>query len=65
VRGRLDEMWTAGMLTGDQAGLEYEVQCDAEINPPELVNAGQVHVKVTMRPISTTEFIVVELRLGG
>ncbi len=65
VRGRLDEMWSAGLLTGPQAGLEYEVQCDAELNPPEVVNAGQVNVKVTMRPISTTEFIVVDLRLGG
>lgn len=65
VRGRLDEMWTAGLLTGPQAGLEYEVQCDAELNPPEVRDAGQVNVRVTMRPISTTEFIVVELRLGG
>lgn len=65
VRGRLDEMWSAGLLTGPQAGEEYEVQCDRELNPPEVVNAGQVNVRVTMRPISTTEFIVVELRLGG
>ncbi len=65
VRGRLDEMWSAGLLTGAQAGEEYEVQCDREINPPEVVDAGQVNVRVSIRPISTTEFIVVDLRLGG
>lgn len=64
VRSRLDVMWSAGLLTGDKAGLEYEVQCDAELNPPEVRDAGQVHVKVLIRPISATETIVVELRLG-
>ncbi|MEQ1503288.1 MAG: phage tail sheath C-terminal domain-containing protein [Myxococcota bacterium] len=65
VRSRLDRMWGAGLLTGDKAGLEYEVQCDAETNPPEVREKGQVNVKVLIRPISTTESIVVELRLGA
>jgi hypothetical protein len=65
VRSRLESMWSAGLLTGDKAGLEYEVQCDAELNPPEVRDAGQVHVRVLIRPISTTETIVVELRLGS
>ncbi|MEZ4234719.1 MAG: phage tail sheath subtilisin-like domain-containing protein [Myxococcota bacterium] len=64
VRSRLDRMWGAGLLTGDKAGLEYEVQCDEELNPPEVRDAGQVHVRVMIRPISTAESIVVELRLG-
>jgi hypothetical protein len=64
VRGRLDQLWTAGLLTGPQAGSEYEVVCNAEINPVELRDAGQIHVRVTLRPITTAEFIVVELRLG-
>jgi len=58
-------MWGAGLLTGDKAGLEYDVKCDAEINPPEVRNSGQVHVRVQIRPISTAESIVVELRLGS
>jgi hypothetical protein len=65
VRTRLDQMWSSGLLTGEQAGSEYAVQCDAELNPPEVRDAGQVNVKVLMRPISTTEFIIVELRLGS
>jgi hypothetical protein len=65
VRGRLDQMWNAGLLSGDRAGSEYLVQCDAELNPREVRDAGQVHVRVELRPVSTTEFIVVDLRLGS
>jgi hypothetical protein len=65
VRSRLDRMWGAGLLTGNKAGSEYEVQCNAELNPPEVRNKGQIHVRVMIRPISTTESIIVELRLGA
>ena len=65
VHARLDQMWTAGLLTGDRAGSEYLVQCDRELNPPEVRDLGQVNVRVLVRPISTTEHIVVELRLGA
>lgn len=65
VRFRLDDMWGAGLLTGEQAGSEYTVQCDEELNPPEVRDAGQVSVRVRVRPISTAEFIIVDLRLGN
>jgi len=64
VRNRLDMLWEAGLLAGDQPGLEYLVKCDAELNPPEVRDAGQVHVNVVLRPIATAESIVVELRLA-
>ena len=64
VSGRLGQLWNAGLLTGDKAGSDYLVQCDKETNPPEIVDAGQVHVRVQVRPISTTEYVVVDLRLG-
>ena len=64
VSHRLDMMWTAGLLTGDNAGEEYLVRCDDETNPPEVRDAGQINVKVFLRPINTAEYIVVELRLG-
>lgn len=65
VRSRLDALWEAGLLAGDSAGSQYLVRCDAELNPPQLVEPGQVNVQVTLRPISTTEHIVVDLRLGA
>lgn len=65
VRNRLDQLWAGGLLAGDQPGLEYLVKCDAEINPVEVRDAGRVNVQVVLRPISTTESIVVELRLSA
>ncbi len=65
VRNRLDQLWEGGLLAGDQPGLEYLVKCDEEVNPPQVRDAGQVHVQVVLRPISTAEAIVVELRLSA
>lgn len=64
VRSRLDAYWSAGLLSGESRGEEYLVQCDAELNPPAVRDAGQVHVKVMLRPTTATEFIEVELQLG-
>jgi phage tail sheath protein FI len=64
VRSRLDAFWAAGLLTGASEGAEYEVQCDRELNPPAVVDAGQIHFKVVLRPVQATEFIEVELQLG-
>ena len=65
VRSRLDELYGAGLLTGDEANSGYLVQCDRSLNPPEVVNAGQVNIRVLLQPVSTAERIVVDLRLGG
>lgn len=65
VRSRLDSFWAAGLLTGEAAGSEYVVQCDEELNPPAVRDAGQVHFKVLLRPVATTEFIEIELQLGA
>lgn len=65
VSARLDMVWSSGLLTGDKAGLDYEVQCNSELNPPEVRDAGQINVRIMLKPIGTTEFIVVEMRLGS
>jgi len=65
VRVRLDQLWDAGLLENGEAGLNYLVRCDKETNPVEKRDAGQVNIEVTIRPISTAEFIVMELRLGS
>lgn len=65
IRGRLDQLWSAGLLTGDTAGQQYLVQCDEETNPPMVRDAGQINVRIRLKPISTTEYIMVELRLGA
>lgn len=65
VRTRLDGYWREGLLTGASEGSEYLVQCDAELNPPAVRDAGQVHFKVLLRPVASTEFIEVELAVGA
>lgn len=65
VTNRLDQLWGAGLLTGDRAGSDYLVRCDRELNPPEERDAGRINVLVHLRPITTAEHIVVELRLGA
>ena len=64
VKARLDEFWQAGMLTGASAGRDYMVRCDAETNPKEARETGQMAVEVRLRPITTTEHITIDLRLG-
>jgi hypothetical protein len=61
---RLGEFAGAGMLTGRVAGEDYDAQCDAETNVPALRDAGQVNVRIRMRPVGTVEHILVDLRIG-
>ena len=62
---RLQECGEGGLLTGSQSGADYIVQCDSETNPREVVDAGQIHIRVWVRPVSTTERIFVDMRLGS
>ncbi len=61
---RLEEIWENGVLAGDKAGQEYWVRCDTETNTPENRQAGEVSVRVRLRPVTTTEQIAIELVLG-
>ena len=65
VRYRLEQFWRAGLLGGERAGEQYVVTCNATNNPRALLDSGQVNVEVRMRPVGTTEQIVIDLRLGG
>lgn len=64
VRNRLDLLWNGGLLSGGTPGAEYLVKCDAETNPMEVRDAGQINCRVLLRPIGTVEYIVVDLRLA-
>jgi hypothetical protein len=64
IRHRLNLLWRQGVLTGDKEEDEYQVWCDDQTNPTAERDAGRLNVKVRLRPISTTEHITLELRLG-
>jgi hypothetical protein len=62
---RMNEFWNAGLISGTRSRKEFSVQCDEETNPLEARNSGILNVQVSLRPVGTTERILIDLRLGG
>ena len=62
---RLDQFWRSGILSGDRSQAEYSVECSDATNPVALRDAGQLNVRVSLKPIHTTERILIDLRLGS
>ena len=56
-----------GALRGATSAEAFYVKCDAENNPPELRDLGQVIIEIGLAPLLPAEFIVVRIvrRAGG
>jgi len=54
----LSRTWREGALFGATPDQAFYVKCDAETNPPEVVEAGQVIVEIGIAPVKPAEFIV-------
>ena len=54
----LTRTWRSGALFGATPGEAFYVKCDAETNPPDLVEAGQVTVEIGVAPVKPAEFVV-------
>mgnify|MGYP003953597843 CR=1 FL=1 len=65
VRYRLEQFAGAGLLTDDGGDMEYLVRCDYSTNPVEYRDAGQVNIEVMLRPVGTTERVLIDLCIGG
>jgi Bacteriophage tail sheath protein len=57
----LDRSWRDGALAGETANDAYYVKCDAETNPPEVIEAGQVVCEIGIAPVKPAEFVVLRL----
>lgn len=57
----LDGLWRDGGLQGATPSEAYRVKCDAETNPQEVRELGQVVTEVALAPTSPAEFIVVHI----
>ncbi|MEE2779108.1 MAG: phage tail sheath family protein, partial [Myxococcota bacterium] len=55
-------LWRQGALFGQTPEEAFYVKCDAETNPPEVVDAGQLIVEVGLCPVKPAEFVV--FRIG-
>ena len=50
--------WRDGALFGATPGEAFYVKCDAETNPQEVIDAGQLVVEVGIAPVKPAEFVV-------
>jgi phage tail sheath protein FI len=54
----LTRVWRDGALFGANVTEAFYVKCDAETNPPDMVEAGQVTVEIGIAPVKPAEFVV-------
>ena len=57
----LSRSWREGMLFGLTASEAFFVKCDAELNPPEVRDAGQLVIDVGLAPVKPAEFVIFRL----
>lgn len=58
----LSTVWRTGALFGATPDAAYFVKCDAETNPVELRDLGQMAVEIGMAPVKPAEFVI--FRIG-
>ncbi|MDQ1531607.1 MAG: uncharacterized protein QOE37_1712 [Microbacteriaceae bacterium] len=61
IRAFLLNEWRAGSLFGSLEAEAFFVKCDAETNPPEVIDAGQVICQIGVAPVKPAEFVVFQL----
>jgi len=50
-----------GALAGATPEEAFEVQCDADLNPPSEVNAGRVNMELRFAPLKPAEFVIIRI----
>ncbi len=58
VRAFLTLVWRTGALFGTTPEQAFYVKCDAETNPPEVRDVGQMIVEVGLAPVKPAEFVI-------
>ena len=61
VRAFLLRTWRSGALFGSTPDEAFYVKCDAETNPPEVIEAGQVVCEIGISPVKPAEFVIFRL----
>ena len=62
VSAFLTLLWRDGALMGATPEQAFFVKCDAETNPPEVIDAGRLITEIGIAPVKPAEFIV--FRIG-
>jgi uncharacterized protein len=58
VTNFLRGIWTAGALFGATADQAFFVKCDSEINPPEVLELGRLHIEIGLSVTRPAEFVI-------
>lgn len=59
------EAWRGRALKGTRPEQAFRVRCDAELNPPEVIERGQVVCEVSLAPAAPMEFITIRVALSA
>jgi phage tail sheath protein FI len=57
----LTRTWRSGALFGTSPQEAFFVKCDAETNPPDVIEAGQVVCEIGIAPVKPAEFVIFRL----
>jgi uncharacterized protein len=57
----LTGVWRDGALFGLTAGEAFFVKCDAEVNPPDVRDRGQLVIEIGLAPVKPAEFVIFRL----
>lgn len=61
VTNFLTGVWRSGGLFGATPDQAFFVKCDAETNPQEAIDAGQVSIQVGVAPVEPAEFVIFQV----
>src|SRR4051794_4535267 len=61
ARNFLTLVYRSGALFGATPDQAFYVKCDAETNPPEVIEAGQVICEIGIAPVKPAEFVIFRL----
>ncbi|MEA2079911.1 MAG: phage tail sheath C-terminal domain-containing protein, partial [Pseudomonadota bacterium] len=62
IRAFLTLLWRDGALKGETPEQAFFVKCDAETNPPDVIDAGRLITEIGIAPVKPAEFII--FRIG-
>ena len=57
----LNRIWREGALFGATPAEAFYVKCDAETNPQDVIEAGQVVCEIGICPVKPAEFVIFRL----
>ncbi len=58
----LRNVWRSGALFGEIENAAFWVKCDAENNPPESRDVGELHIDIGIAPVKPAEFVVFRIQ---